>query len=92
MPPPKPLVSRAQSTPDITIEQAATNAKPIYWETGTGRILGPAVPEFLARDGETFWISTTFEGQILWINADQLRSRKAFEEQAEVIEVEPIQF
>lgn len=65
---------------------------PIYWETGDGRILGPATPEFLARDGSTFWISTTFEGQIRWINADRLRSRRAFEEQAEIREVELIRF
>lgn len=65
-------------------------AAPIYWETGTGQILGPAILEFLARDGSIFWISTTFDGRIWWINADQLRSRKAFEEQAEVREVELI--
>jgi len=66
----------SQPAPEgIQIEPAARNAKAIYWETGTGRILGPAVPEFLARDGSTFWISTAFEGQIRWINADRLRSR-----------------
>lgn len=61
---------------------------PIYWETGTGQILGPAVPEYLARDGETFWIVTTFEGQIRWINADRLRSKKQFETQKPLREVE----
>lgn len=66
---------------EIVIEPAATNPRPVYWECGTGEILGPAVPEYLARDGETFWIVTTFEGQIRWINADRLRSRKAFEQQ-----------
>lgn len=80
----------APAIQNIEIQPAAPNAKAIYWETGTGRILGPAVPEFLARDGSTFWISTTFEGQSRWINADRLRSRKAFEEQAEVREVELI--
>lgn len=54
---------------------------PIYWETGDGRILGPAVPEFHGRDGNTFWISVTFEGQIRWINVDRLRSKKAFDAQ-----------
>ena len=63
---------------------------PIYWETGTGQILGPAVPEYLARDGETFWIVTTFEGQIRWINADRLRSKKQFETQKPLREVELI--
>jgi hypothetical protein len=63
---------------------------PIYWETGTGQILGPAVPEYLARDGQTFWIVTTFEGQIRWINADRLRSKKQFETQKPLREVELI--
>lgn len=71
----------APALKNIEVQPAASNARPIYWETGDGRILGPAVPEFLARDGETFWISTIFEGQIWWINADRLRSRKAFEGQ-----------
>lgn len=80
----------ASASEGFQIEPAALNAKAIYWEASTGRILGPAVPEFLARDGNTFWISTTFEGQILWINADRLRSRKAFEQQPEVLEFNPI--
>lgn len=67
-----------------------TPLSPIYWETGTGRILGPAVPEFFARDGGSYWISTTFEGKIRWINADRLRSRKAFEQQPDTFEFEPI--
>lgn len=53
----------------------------IFWETGSGEIIGPAVPEYFAQDGETFWIVTTFEGQIRWINADRLRSKKQFEQQ-----------
>ncbi len=65
----------------VTIEPAAPNARSVFWETGDGRILGPAKPEFLARDGDAFWISTTFEGQIWWINVDRLRSQKAFEVQ-----------
>lgn len=78
-------------TPPV-IEPAAQNARPIYWETGDGRILGPAVPELLAQVGSEFWIVTTFEGYPRWINADRLRSRKAFEEQAACREVEPIRF
>ena len=60
----------------------------IYWESCDGRILGPAVPEFLARDRNSFWIVTTFEGQALWINADQLRSKRQWAEQKPVIEVD----
>lgn len=89
--PPLAVPSMLEPVPEgIQIEPAAPNARPVYWETGSGRILGPAIPEFLGRDGSTFWISTTFEDQIRWINADRLRSRKAFEEQAEVREVELI--
>lgn len=80
----------ASAIQNFELQPAAPNTRPIYWETGDGRIVGPAVPEFLGRDGSSFWISTTFEGQIRWINADRLRSRKAFEEQAEVREVELI--
>lgn len=64
---------------NFEIQPAATNAKAIYWETGTGRILGPAVPECLSRDGNTFWIVTTFMGQIWWVNADRLRSKRTFD-------------
>lgn len=80
----------ASAIQSFEVQPAVSNAQPIYWETGTGHILGPAVPEFLARDGGSFWISTTFEGQIRWINTDRLRSRKAFLQQAEVREIELI--
>lgn len=66
---------------NVEIQPAPPNVKGIYWESGTGQIFGPAVPEFLAGEGSTFWISTTFEGQIGWINADRLCSRKASEGQ-----------
>lgn len=84
---PKSPVQAIGSNRDIIIEPAAPNARAIYWETGTSRILGPATPEFLARDGETFWVVTTFEGRTRWVNADQLRSKRNFERQAEVQEV-----
>lgn len=90
--PPSSQVSRTGSTEDIIIEPAATNARPVYWETGTGRILGPVTPELLAKDGETFWMVTTFEWQTRWINAGQLQSKQAFEQQIPVREVEPIRF
>lgn len=69
----------APAIQNVEMQSAPSNARAIYWETGDGRILGPAVPEFLGRHGETFWIATTFEEQILWVNADRLRSRQAFE-------------
>jgi len=74
----------------VLIEPAAVNARPVYWETANGRILGPAVPECLAQVGAEFWIVATFEDQPRWIRADRLRSRNAFEQQPEVQEVERI--
>jgi hypothetical protein len=89
-PRPKPL------PPDDTVSMcpAAVSARPVYWEAADGRILGPSIPEFLAQVGAgptaSFWIVTTFEDHPRWINADRLRSRKAFEEQAPVREVESV--
>ncbi|MDK2743222.1 MAG: hypothetical protein NDI90_09920 [Nitrospira sp. BO4] len=74
----------------IEIQPAEVNAKAAYWETGDGRILGPAVPEFFLRDGEEYWISVTFEGNIRFIRDDLLRSRKAFEQQPMVHAIELI--
>ena len=65
----------------VTIEPAATNARSIYWEAADGRILGPAVPEFLPKVGEQFWVVTSYEGQLRWIRSDRLRTRQAFEMQ-----------
>ncbi|MBX3325885.1 MAG: hypothetical protein U0223_12895 [Nitrospira sp.] len=54
----------------------------IYWEASNGLILGPAVPEFVAQDRDSSWIRITFEEAIRWINADRLRSKKAFDAQS----------
>lgn len=84
------IVEALRSIETVTIEPAAANSRPIYWEAVDGQILGPAVPEFLAQVGKTFWIVTTFEGQIRWIRSDRLRSRKAFQGQPTLRVVEPI--
>ena len=68
----------------VTIDPAHPNARPVYWERNSGEIVGPAKPEFLAKVGASFWIVTTFEGGMVWVNADQLRSRKAFEQHVAV--------
>ena len=81
---------RVRAIPTIIIEAAAANPKPVYWETVTGRILGPTLPEFLAQVGDQFWIVTTFEDHPRWIRSDRLRSHKAFLEQPQVLEVEVI--
>jgi hypothetical protein len=80
-------VARATPPIDVAIEPAATNAKPIFWErVSIGEILGPAIPEFLARGGEgptaTFWVVAQFDGLPVWINSTQLRSRREFDAQA----------
>lgn len=79
---------RVVAEKELAIEPAGkpdgSSLSKIYWETGDGRILGPAVPQFLAREGSAFWLSATFEGQIRWINADRLRSKKAFDTQRPV--------
>lgn len=72
-------------TSTVTMELAGANARPIYWESADGDILGPATPEFLAMvgsgPGATFWIVTTHEGLPRWIRSDRLRSKRAFETQ-----------
>lgn len=84
--PPKAQSDTVKEWASPIVEPAAkpdgSPLSPIYWETGDGRILGPAVPEYLARDRNTFWIVVTFSGQIRWIDADRLRSKKAFNAQS----------
>jgi hypothetical protein len=78
----------------ITIEPAAPNARPVYWERADGSISGPARPEFLAQVGTgpaaSFWVVTTYEGQARWIRSDRLRSKRQFESQAKTRIVEPL--
>lgn len=88
------IVAVLQQREHVTVEPAPPTARPVYWEAADGRIIGPAVPELLARAGNgpsaSFWIVTTYEGQLHWINADRLRSQRQFERQVEVYEVEPV--
>lgn len=82
-----------ESSPPIiepAMKPGGSPLSPIYWQTGTGEILGPAIPEFHAKSGHQFWIVTTFKGDIRWINADRLRSKKAFETQRAIHEIELI--
>ncbi len=69
----------------ITIEPAAPNTWPVYWEQVSGEILGPAKPEFLAHVGNEskvpYWVIALYEGLPVWIRSDRLRSRQAFEQQ-----------
>lgn len=79
----------------IAIEVAAPNAKPIFWERGTGEILGPATPEFLAQVGlgvksTDLWVVADFAGMPVWVRTDRLRTKKQFETQVKPTEVELI--
>ena len=64
---------------------------PVYWEDARGVIVGPAIPEFVARVGETVWIVTTYEGLPRWINSDRLRSQHQFDTQSPIRTIEPVQ-
>jgi hypothetical protein len=66
----------------IVIDPPNEKARPIYFENVFGRIVGPIIPEFLAKVGNDFWIVSTFHGDAIWINSDRLRSKAAFENQA----------
>lgn len=79
---------------DLVVEPAAENPRPVYWELADLSIVGPGRPEFLAKVGtgatERFWVIVEYQRQAIWVQANQLRSRKAFELQPEVREVVPI--
>lgn len=87
-----PHLVRVIADEPVTIEPASkpdgSPLSSIYWESGDGRILGPATPEFFARSGDQFWIVTTFEGLTRWINADRLRTKQSFAAQPVAIAVE----
>lgn len=73
-----------QGNEGVTIEPAHPNPRPVFWEKADGSIVGPGRPEFLARDGDSFWVVVQFEGQAIWVNSDRLRSRQQFEMQPPV--------
>lgn len=87
-------VRAVEAAETVVIEPAANNARQVFWEQADGRILGPAVPEFLAKVGDgpraTFWIVVTHDGQPRWVRSDRLRSRRQFQTQLPVRTVEQI--
>ena len=88
------LAPPLQAAEDIMIEPAAANPRPVYWERADLSIVGPGRPEFLAKVGtgatERFWVIVEYQGQAIWVQSNQLRSRKAFNQQRKVLVVEPI--
>lgn len=83
----KGKVRLVESNQSMEIEPAAENARPVYWEQADG-IVGPARPLFLGRYGNTFLVVAEYEGDLTTINADVLRSKKAFEAQVPLRPVE----
>jgi hypothetical protein len=84
---------RVVAVESVTVEPAikpdGTPLTPVYWERGDGSISGPASVDFFYRMGSTDGLIVTYRGEMIWINANQLRSLKAFLEQSEVREVDP---
>ena len=72
-------------TEAVTVEPAAENPRPVYWERADLSIVGPGRPEFLAKVGSgpkaSYWVVALYEGQPVWINSMQLRSKRQFEQQ-----------
>ncbi len=84
---PGPVIMEPARRPD------GSPLRPVYWEQWGGLIAGPAQAEFLAQTGlglkETdFWVVADFKGNIVWIRPDRLRSRRQFDEQRPLREVE----
>jgi len=67
---------------DEVMDLALGAARPVYWER-TGSIVGPAIPEFLAKVGNgptaQFWVVVQYEGMLVWVNSNMLRSKRDFE-------------
>lgn len=82
-----------RSTDGVVVEPAikpdGTPLTPVYWERSDGSISGPAPVDFFYQMGSTDGLIVTYRGELIWINANRLRSRKAFLEQPEVREVDP---
>lgn len=87
---PRPTGNGTPASEAVTLEPAAPNARPVFWEQADGRILGPAIPEFLAQVGDRFWVVVHFDGAPRWIRSDRLRSKQAFDQQVNPIPFERI--
>lgn len=61
---------------------------PVYWERGDGSISGPASVEFFYRLGSTDGLIVAYEEELIWINADRLRSQRQWARQKAVVEVD----
>ena len=85
--------SNGQPVTEPACRPDGQSLSPIYWETGAGAIVGPAIPECFLQAGsglkETdFWIVVSFEAETVWVRVDRLRSRRQFEQQKALREIE----
>lgn len=90
---------RAVPDAEVLVEPATkpdgSPLRPVYWERADGSIQGPATPEFFAKVGagqedRNFWIIAAHHGEPVWIRSDKLRSKRQFETQTPVREIEPV--
>ena len=82
--------SRPNIPESVVVEPAHPNARPIYWQSGKV-IVGPAVPEYLGKLGERFFVFVEYQGHSIPIDSDRLRSRHAFLQQVQpnAVDVRP---
>lgn len=78
----------------IIIEPANPQGRPVYWERGSGEIVGPATVTYLAQVGTGakahFWVIVEYAGQMICVRSDRLRSKSQFENQVKPKVVELI--
>ena len=72
------VVPDAAVTIEPTVKPDGSPLSLVYWQRHD-QIVGPGVPEFVLKDGNTFWIAVAFQQQPVFVNAEQLRSRRQFE-------------
>lgn len=81
-----PISPKTEKPASVMVEGVA-DRRPVFWETVTGQILGPATVTdcFKVREstgGESFWLCIEYSGGWRWIRENLLRSRLAFEAQS----------
>lgn len=81
-------IAHTETQPESVIEFASPTAKPIYWERGDTSISGPATPLFLEQVGTDSVLVIEYQGDLISINANTLRSKSQFETQVKLQVVE----
>ena len=81
-----PISPKTEKPASVMVERVA-DRRPVFWETVTGQILGPATVTHCVNvrestGGESSWLCIEYSGGWRWIRDNLLRSRLAFEEQS----------